>query len=180
VAGVVWRAWAPLSAGGVGGWRLGGRGRISEPGVPAEAEGAVDQGLVAADRGAGADLEVGPAQLVFDLFVALLDPVPDPVHPHHLGQARGRVRAASLAWAAGEGRLVTRYQVALGGRVGGGHHQAPGTFRSPAPRVAAAANQVSVCPPRKVLVTACQSPGSSGPSQARSRAASTGVRASGP
>src|SRR5689334_4282181 len=45
---------------------------IGEPGVPAEGEGAVDRGLVAADRGVGADLEVGPAQLVFDLFVALL------------------------------------------------------------------------------------------------------------
>ena len=34
---------------------------ISEPGGPAEAERAVDQGLVAADRDIGADLEVGPA-----------------------------------------------------------------------------------------------------------------------
>jgi len=38
---------------------------IGEPGVPAEAERAVDQGLVAAGRGIGADLEVGPAELVF-------------------------------------------------------------------------------------------------------------------
>jgi Cytochrome b(N-terminal)/b6/petB len=38
---------------------------ISEPGGPAETERAVDQGLVAADGGIGADLEVGPAQLVF-------------------------------------------------------------------------------------------------------------------
>jgi hypothetical protein len=45
---------------------------ISEPGVPAEAERAVDQGLVATDRDIGADLEVGPAQLVFDLLVASL------------------------------------------------------------------------------------------------------------
>jgi hypothetical protein len=37
---------------------------IGEPGGPAEAEGAVDQGLVAADGDVGADLEVGPAQLV--------------------------------------------------------------------------------------------------------------------
>jgi hypothetical protein len=49
------------------------RGTIVEPGVPAEAEGAVDQGLVAADGDVGADLEVGPAQLVLDLLVALLD-----------------------------------------------------------------------------------------------------------
>ena len=69
---------------------------IGEPGGPAEAERAVDQHLVAADRDIGADLEVGPAQLVLDLLVALLDPVPDPVDPHDLGQVRGRVRAAGL------------------------------------------------------------------------------------
>src|SRR5215471_13775980 len=57
-------------------------GVVSEPGVPAEAERAVDQGLVAADGGVGADLEVGPAELVFDLFVALPGPVPDAVDPH--------------------------------------------------------------------------------------------------
>src|SRR2546429_9078434 len=68
----------PLSAAGPGPrsrsilWRV-----ISEPGSPAEAERAVDQGLVAADRDIGADLEVGPAQLVLDLLVALLDPVAD-------------------------------------------------------------------------------------------------------
>ena len=48
-------------------------GMVVEPGVPAEAECGVDQGLVAADRDIGADLEVGPAQLVFDLLVALLN-----------------------------------------------------------------------------------------------------------
>jgi hypothetical protein len=37
---------------------------ISEPGGPAEAERAVDQRLVPADRDIGADLEVGPAQLI--------------------------------------------------------------------------------------------------------------------
>ena len=52
---------------------------ISEPGGPAEAERAVDQDLVAADGDVGADLEVGPAELVLDLFVALLDPVPDAI-----------------------------------------------------------------------------------------------------
>ena len=50
---------------------------ISEPGVPAEAERAVDQGLVAADRDVGADLEISPAQLGLDLLVALPGPVPD-------------------------------------------------------------------------------------------------------
>src|SRR5215470_2108730 len=39
---------------------------IGEPGGPAEGEGAVDQGLVAADREVRADLEIGPAQLVVE------------------------------------------------------------------------------------------------------------------
>src|ERR1019366_448370 len=85
---------------------------ISEPGGPAEAEGAVDQGLVAADGGVGADLEVGPAQLVLDLFVALLDPVPDAVDPGDLGQVRRRVNAGGLARAAWPGQV--------GGQVPGG------------------------------------------------------------
>ena len=32
----------------------------------------------------------GPAELVLDLFVGLLHPVPQPVDPDDLGQARGR------------------------------------------------------------------------------------------
>ena len=78
--GVAVHPWggAALGGGFCGAWRRaravwGGRG----PGIPAKAERAVDQGLVAADRDVGADLDVGPAQLVFDLFVALLNrPVP--------------------------------------------------------------------------------------------------------
>src|SRR5690349_25027263 len=115
----------PLSA--AGSWprcrRLVRGGMVVEPGGPAEAEGAVDQGLVAADGGVGADLEVGPAQLVFDLLVALLDPVPDPVAPGDLGQAGGRVRAALLARAAGAGPVgdqVPGDLVRQGGGSGGG------------------------------------------------------------
>src|SRR5579859_4939421 len=74
----------------VRGCRLWTVGRTS---FPAERERAVDQGLVATDRGGGTNLEVGPAQLVFDLFVAWLDPVPDPLAPHHLGQVRCLVLA---------------------------------------------------------------------------------------
>jgi len=70
---------------------------IGEPGVPAEAEGAVDQGLVTSDRGVGAHLEVGLAQLVFDLFAALPAPVADAVDPHDLSQVRGRVGTVCLA-----------------------------------------------------------------------------------
>jgi len=78
---------------------------IDEPGGPAEAERAVDQHLLAADRDIGADLEVGPAQLALDLLVILLDPVPDAVDPHDLRQAGGRVRDAGLTWAAGPGQV---------------------------------------------------------------------------
>src|SRR5882762_3390752 len=135
---------------------------MGEPGVPAEAERAVDQGLVAADRDFGADLEVGPAQLVLDLLVALLDPVPDAVQAHDLGQAGSRPGAVFLAWAAGPGQLVTRYQVALSGKVPGSA-VATTSRRTPSgphpPRLASAARQVSACPSRTVLVTGCQSPG---------------------
>jgi hypothetical protein len=58
---------------------------IGEPGIAAEAERCVDQGLVAADHDVGAGLEAGPAQLVFDLLVTLLAPVADSVDPHDLG-----------------------------------------------------------------------------------------------
>ena len=65
----------PLSAAGFRLRRrsLAWRGVVTEPGSPAEGERAVDQRLVAADGDVGADLEVGPAELVLDLLVALLD-----------------------------------------------------------------------------------------------------------
>src|SRR6266702_5662745 len=171
----------PLSAAGSRVRRRGGWRRMGEPGVPAEAEGAVDQDLVAADGEVGADLEVGPAQLVLDLLVALLDPVPDAIQAHDLDQPGRRVRAVGIARAAGPGRLVTRYQVAWSGRVPGSA-VATTRRRTPSgphsPKVTSAAHQASACPSRKVLVTGCQSPGSSGPPQASARAASTGVCAS--
>ena len=45
---------------------------------------------------------------------------------------------------------------------------------------ASAAHQVSACPSRNLRVAGCESPGSSGPPQASSRAASTGVCAASP
>jgi hypothetical protein len=67
----------PLSAAGSGRrCRVILRRVIGEPGGPAEAERAVDQGLVAADRDIGADLEAGPAQLVLDLLITLLNRPP--------------------------------------------------------------------------------------------------------
>jgi hypothetical protein len=160
----------PLSAAGSWRWRCGGGWRrMGGPGIPAEAEGAVDQDLVAADRDVRADLEVGPAQVVLDLLVALLDPVADRVDPGDLSQAGRRVRAARLAGAAGAGRLVTRYQVALSGSVPGSA-VATTRRRTPSgphpPSSASAARQVSACPSRNVRLTSVQPPGSSGPPQA--------------
>src|SRR3954454_21080762 len=54
---------------------------------PAVGERAADQAEVAANRGGRADLEIGPAQLLFYLLVALLQPGAQPGAAHHLGQA---------------------------------------------------------------------------------------------
>jgi hypothetical protein len=47
---------------------------------------------VPADRPVASDLEVGPAELVLDLLVALLDPVAQPIGGHDLRQL-GLLRA---------------------------------------------------------------------------------------
>lgn len=136
-----------------------------------------------ADRDIGADLEVGPAQLVLDLLVALLDPVPDAVQAHDFGQVCGRVRAVRLTRAARPGQVgdqVPGGLVRQGPRVGGGHHEAPGTVRTPPAQPRVGGPPGFGVPSRKVRVTGVQSPGSSGPSQARARAAFTGVCASAP
>jgi hypothetical protein len=39
-----------------------------------------------ADRPVASDLEVSPAKLAFDLLVALLDSVAQPIQAHHLGK----------------------------------------------------------------------------------------------
>jgi hypothetical protein len=52
---------------------------------------------VAADRDIGADLEVGPAEFVLDLLVALLDPVPQAVEADEFGQVGGLVGAVGGA-----------------------------------------------------------------------------------
>ena len=129
---------------------------FGEPGGPAKAERAVDQRLVAADRDIGADLEVGPAQLVLDLLVPLLDPVPDAVEAHDLGQLAAGQGLSFSRGPPGRARFVTRYQVALSGKVPGSA-VATTRRRTPSgphpPRLASAAYQVSACPSRKVLVT---------------------------
>ena len=71
--------------------------RVGEPGRLGEAERAQDRGLVATDGQVGADLEVGPAEFVLDLFVALFDPVPQPVQAQQFGQVGGWVWCVAAA-----------------------------------------------------------------------------------
>src|SRR6266576_1676723 len=76
----------------------------------------------------------GPHRPFCQLRKDHLDPVPDAVEPHDLGQVRGGVRAVGLARAAGPGQVgdqVPGGLVRQGGRVGGGHHQAPDAVRPP-------------------------------------------------
>ena len=70
----------------------------------------------------------------FEVLVALLDPVPDAVDPHDLGQVRRRVRAVCLARPAGPGQVGGQVPGGLarqGARACGGHHQAGEAVRSP-------------------------------------------------
>jgi hypothetical protein len=60
---------------------------------------------MAANRSVGADLKVGPAHLLFDVLVALLDDTAQAIDPHDF----------PLESVLERGRLVTRYQVLLAG-----------------------------------------------------------------
>jgi hypothetical protein len=180
-----WLAWwagplpprGPRGGGGLGGGRLGGV--IGEPGLPAERERTPDQLPVAADRAVRAGLEVGPAQLVLDLLVALLDPVAQAVQAYHLGQV-GRRERRRRPPRARAGRLVIRYQVESFGNLAGSVVATTSRRRRSRPqpaagRLASAAHQVSAWPSRNRRVTGVQSPGCSGLHHASCRAASTGV-----
>jgi hypothetical protein len=72
------------TAGGSG--AAGGPAWLTRPCLPTKRERACDQRPVPADGPIRANLEVGPTELTLDLLVALLDPVPQPIQPHHLGQ----------------------------------------------------------------------------------------------
>lgn len=114
---------ARVRRGGVQGSRWG------EPLVPAEGEGAVDQGVVVADGAVGADLEVCPAEFVLDLFVALLDPRPQAVETDDLGEGSRRVRAGGGVGSVGVGQVGGQVSGGLlrqRSRVGGGHDQPAG------------------------------------------------------
>ncbi len=102
-------------------------------GVPTEAEGAVDQHLVAADRDIGADLEVGQAQLSLVACSSARSSAGSrrSAQPRPAPQS---ARAVRLARAAGAGQArdqVPGGLVRQGGRVGGGYHQAPSAVRPP-------------------------------------------------
>src|SRR6266567_5450989 len=79
----------PRGPRGGGSLRLGGRGLgrvLGEPRPPAKTERAAHQRPVPPDRPVTSDLEVGPAELVLDLLVALLDPVAQPIGADDLGE----------------------------------------------------------------------------------------------
>jgi hypothetical protein len=78
--------WRPPRGRRSGDLGLGRCGLLGTEGLPAERERTAHQRPVAPDGPVTANLEVGPAELAFDLLVALLDPVPQPIQPHHLGQ----------------------------------------------------------------------------------------------
>lgn len=69
-------------------------------------------------RGVTAHLILRPAEGVFDVLVALLDPRAPAVKPDDLFQAGGNGEAFS-ALSVGAGKFVTRYQVVRSGKVAG-------------------------------------------------------------
>ncbi len=184
--GLVGSAWAPSQPVPLSAWQSAGpRGRrrthglgAGEPGVPAERERAGDQGLVAADRGVGTDLEVGPPESVLDLLVALFDPVSDAVDPYDFVQVGGGFGAVGLAGAAGAGQVGGQVPGGLGGqcvRVRCGHDQADVSVESPP-------SEVGVGGPPGLGVPVAEDPldggpvaGCSGSVQVRAPAASAGV-----
>src|SRR6266487_5250554 len=120
--------------------RRGGRlrrlgvGRLDGAGLPAEGERAAHQGVVAVDRSLATDLEVGPAQLVFDLLVALLGPVTQPVAAHHLGQiGRRQARPASVVGVGPVGDHIPGGALGQPARVGAGHYQPYRPVGTPGP-----------------------------------------------
>jgi hypothetical protein len=103
---------------------------VGKPCLPTKRERACDQRPVPADGPIRGNLQVGPTELTLDLLVALLDPVPQPIQPHHLGQV------GPLGAAAGRSSQVGQQVPAAvhgqPGRVGGGHHQPQPPIRTPA------------------------------------------------
>src|SRR6266496_1349988 len=82
----------------------------------------------------------GPHRPFCQLRKDHLDPVPDAVQAHDLGQAGSRPGAVFLAWAAGPGQVgdqVPGGLVRQGARIRGGHDQPPDAVRSPSAQAGA-------------------------------------------
>ena len=133
-----------------GGLGSGGAGGVVRRGRPASRSENAQHTSVQCRRIArsDADLEVGPAELAFDLLVALLDPVAQPVQAHDLGQV-GRLGAAR--WRVGAGWSADTRCCARAGVPGSVVATTSRSGRSgpQPPSWASAAHQVSVWPSRK-------------------------------
>src|SRR5512135_753774 len=71
-------------------WLLAGLGGAVGGVIPTKRESATDQLPVPPDGLVASHLILGPAQSVFDLLVALLDPLAQPIGPDHFLQAGWR------------------------------------------------------------------------------------------
>ena len=95
-------------------------------GPPAEGECTADQRPMPATGTVSTHLKVGPAQLLLDRFVALLDPLPQAIQPHDLGQVcRGKRRVCVGPWRGGQRQIGDQVPGAgLGqrARIAGRHH----------------------------------------------------------
>src|SRR5258708_18385059 len=128
--------------------------------IPAKRERTPDSLPVPPDGLVASHLVLGPPQGMFDLFVALLNPHAQPVHPDHLFQASWRERrfgSKALRWRGQGGHQVPGGGVGPRLWIGGGpdaaffpcrplgaHHHLP---RPPIPR-AAHPTTPGVSPPR--------------------------------
>src|SRR6266849_927856 len=110
-------------------WRFGllrRAGRRVRGMIPAKGERTPDQLPVPPDGFVAPDLILGPAQSVFDVFVALLDPHAQPVQPYHLFQAgcrERRVGSRALGWRRQVGDQVPGGEVGQGLWVSGGYYR---------------------------------------------------------
>ncbi len=97
--------------------------------IPAKRERTADELPVPPDGLVASHLVLGPAECMFDMFVALLDPHAQPVQPDHLFQAGWRERrfaSRALGWRRQVGHQVPGGEVGQRLWIGGGHD---GPFR---------------------------------------------------
>src|SRR5260370_10294482 len=92
--------------------------------TPAKREGPPDELPVPPDGLVASHLVMGPPQVMFDLFVTLLNPDAEAVHPDHLFQASWRERrfgSKALRWRGQVGHQVPGGGVGQRLWIGGGH-----------------------------------------------------------